>query len=124
MGRRRSPASASPRPHARRRAVTSCRVATMDPSDSAQVWVAPRSSQSAGERSWSRAVRVVHATPVSRSWRGAAAVAVAHAVPVIALCWDMVLLGHVPYVRDVLFLYVPDFAFLARSLAQRVWPLW
>jgi hypothetical protein len=67
---------------------------------------------------------VVHATPVSRPWRGAAAVAAAHAVLVMVLCWDMVLLGHVPYVRDVLFLYVPDFAFLATSLAQRVWPFW
>ena len=61
---------------------------------------------------------------MNRAWRVAAAVAAAHAILVLILCWDMVLFGRVPYVRDVLFLYVPDFAFLAQSLAQRVWPLW
>jgi hypothetical protein len=61
---------------------------------------------------------------VNRAWRGAALVAVAHALLVLVLCWDMVFLGRVPYLRDVLFLYVPDFAFLAQSLAQHVWPLW
>jgi len=57
-------------------------------------------------------------------WRPAVLIALAHAVLALALCWDLVLLGRVPYVRDVSFLYVPDFAFLAQSLAQHVWPLW
>jgi hypothetical protein len=59
-----------------------------------------------------------------RRGRTALLVMLAHAVLALALCWDQVLLGRVPYVRDVSFLYVPDFAFLAQSLAQRVWPLW
>ncbi len=49
---------------------------------------------------------------------------IGHAVLSLALCWDSVLLGRVPYVRDVPFLYVPDFAFLARSLSAGIWPLW
>lgn len=59
-----------------------------------------------------------------RPWRAALLVALAHAALVLALCPDLILLGRVPYVRDVAFLYVPDLAFLSRSLAQRVWPLW
>lgn len=61
---------------------------------------------------------------MDRRWRPALLVVLAHALLALALSWDMVLLGRVPYVRDVAFLYVPDFAFLARALAQGVWPLW
>jgi hypothetical protein len=67
---------------------------------------------------------VVQPSRVDRPRRVALLIALAHALLVLALCPDLVLLGRVPYVRDVAFLYVPDLAFLARSLAQHVWPVW
>ena len=61
---------------------------------------------------------------MSRAFRPWLAIALAHGLLVLALCGDMVLLGRVPYVRDVAFEYVPDLAFLAQALTARVWPLW
>jgi hypothetical protein len=61
---------------------------------------------------------------VTRGWRAAVLVGLAHAALVVSLCWEAIFLGRVPYFRDVTFEYVPDFAFLAQSLAQHIWPLW
>jgi hypothetical protein len=61
---------------------------------------------------------------VTRAWRTIALIGAGHAALVLALCADAVLLGRVPYVRDVSVIYVPDLAFLSRALAEGVWPLW
>lgn len=51
-------------------------------------------------------------------------VGLAHALLAVALCWDALLLGRVPYLRDVPVLYASDFAFLAQCLDAGLWPLW
>jgi len=49
----------------------------------------------------------------------------AHVPVVLLLFWDVLLQGHVPFFRDLLAFYYPEFVFLSRSAEQGVvWPLW
>jgi hypothetical protein len=57
----------------------------------------------------------------TRPWTLACA---AHALLTIVLCSDVLILGRVPYFRDVSTYYYPQYAFTASSLQQGVWPLW
>src|SRR5262245_45954841 len=60
----------------------------------------------------------------SRARLTALAPHLAHLAAVLALFAPLLFGGRMLFHRDVSTVYYPDYVFLARSLAQGVWPLW